>query len=118
MIGGLMSTSDDMTSKRLPILGSIPLLGALFRSNVRNTVRTELLIVLTPQVLINGVAMATTNTTLEVTREQLDRATFKDDRRKGQLEHQILEPLYPENTTNPPTALPPKNEPAPKPQQP
>ena len=35
-----------------------------FPGNVRNTVRTELLIVLTPQVLINGVAMPTTNTTL------------------------------------------------------
>ena len=118
MVGGLISSTDDFTSKRFPILGSIPLLGALFRSNVRNTVRTELLIVLTPQVLINGVAMPTTNTTLDMTREQLDRATFKTGKQKDSIERQILEPLYPGLKTNAPAILPPKEESVPKPPQP
>ena len=110
MIGGLIGTTDDSSSKKIPYLGDIPLLGFLFRSNARKTVRTELLIVLTPQVLINGAAMATTNTTLEVTREQLDRATFRKDGQNDPLERQILEPLYPDLKTNKPAALPAKNK--------
>jgi len=104
MVGGLMSTSDEFTTKRFPVLGSIPWLGNLFRSNIRNTTRTELLIVLTPQVLINGSVPATTNTTLNVTRDQLDSATFRDDVLRGAIERQILVPLYPALITNPPPA--------------
>jgi type II secretion system protein D len=108
MIGGLISTSDEFTTKRFPVLGTIPWIGALFRSNVRTSTRTELLIVLTPQVLINGVATPTTNTTLNVTREQLDRASFRDDSKEGALERQILEPLYPGLRTNTPAVTLPK----------
>ena len=35
LIGGLISTSDELTSKRMPLLGDIPVVGALFRSNVK-----------------------------------------------------------------------------------
>jgi hypothetical protein len=77
-----------------------------------------LLIVLTPQVLVNGAAIATTNTTLDVTREQLDRATFRQDGQNDPLERQILEPLYPGLKTNNPAALPSKNKSAPKQQAP
>jgi type II secretion system protein D len=107
LIGGLLSTSDELTSKSIPVLGQIPLLGALFRSNVKTSARTELLIVLTPEVLINGEAMPTTNSAISVTREQLDRSPIKHDYQSGPLYRQILGPLYPESNTNAPTALPP-----------
>jgi general secretion pathway protein D len=116
LIGGLISTSDELTSKRLPVLGSIPLLGALFRSNVKTSTRTELLIVLTPQVLINGEAIATTNSAISVTRDQLDRSSIKHDYQSGPLYREILGPLYPELNTNAPPALPPEEKPKPMPQ--
>jgi type II secretory pathway component GspD/PulD (secretin) len=107
LIGGLISTSDELTTKRMPVLGDIPLVGALFRSNVQTTTRTELLILLTPQVLINGEALATTNSSLAVTREQLDNSSIKHDYQSGPLYRQMLGPLYPEPGTNAPAAPPP-----------
>ena len=118
MIGGLIGSTDELTKKQFPFLGSVPLLGWLFRSTVRTVVRTELLIVLTPQVLINGVAVPTTNTTLNVTREQLDQATFRLESKEDRLDRQLLEPFYPNTKTNAPPAIPPKNDDAPKPPQP
>jgi type II secretory pathway component GspD/PulD (secretin) len=106
LIGGLISTTDELTSKKVPVLGSLPLLGPLFRSNIKTSTRTELLILLTPQVLINGEAMATTNSALSVTREQLDTSAIKHDYQSGPLYRQMLGPLYPESSTNAPAALP------------
>jgi type II secretory pathway component GspD/PulD (secretin) len=106
LIGGLISTDDELTRKSIPVLGQIPLLGALFRSDVKTSTRTELLILLTPQVLINGEAMATTNSALAVTREQLDRSGIKQDYHSDPLYRQMLEPFYPESNTNAPAAVP------------
>jgi len=106
LIGGLISTSDELTSKKMPVLGDIPLMGPLFRSNVKTSTRTELLILLTPQVLINGEAMPTTNSALSVTRQQLDTSAIKHDYQTGPLYRQMLAPLYPEPGTNAPAVLP------------
>jgi len=47
-----LSLSQEQTSRgRIPILGSIPLLGKLFRTKSRNDVRTELVIFITPRIL-------------------------------------------------------------------
>jgi len=117
LIGGLISTSDELTSKSVPVLGQIPLLGALFRSNVKTSTRTELLIVLTPEVLINGEAIPTTNSAISVTREQLDRSPIKHDYQSGPLYRQMLDPLYPESNTNAPTAIPSDEKPKTVPQK-
>ena len=85
LIGGLIGTPTNSPAKACPSLGQIPLLGPLFRSTVKTSTRTELLILLTPQVLINGEAIATTNSALSVTREQLDRSSIKDDYQIGLL---------------------------------
>src|SRR5439155_837735 len=53
IIGGLISSSDDNHTKKVPFLGDVPVLGALFRSKTKITERKELLILLTPQVLVN-----------------------------------------------------------------
>jgi type II secretory pathway component GspD/PulD (secretin) len=110
LIGGLISTTDELTSKKVPVLGDIPLVGVLFRSNVQTSTRTELLILLTPQVLINGEAMATTNSAISVTRDQLDNSSIKHDYQSGPLYRQMLGPLYPESGTNAPPALPPEEK--------
>jgi type II secretion system protein D len=54
IIGGLITTRDDIRESKVPILGDIPLLGLLFKSTTVVKERTELLIVLTPHVLRNG----------------------------------------------------------------
>lgn len=103
LIGGLISSSDDSNTKSIPFLGKIPLLGALFRSNSKNIQRTELLILLTPQVLANNDDPGTVRSANDMTREQLDRSTMKNNFKSGTMERQVLEPYYPELKTNAPS---------------
>jgi general secretion pathway protein D len=51
VIGGLMQDQNTTTLQKVPILGDIPLLGALFRRNQVEKTKTELLIFLTPHVV-------------------------------------------------------------------
>ena len=53
VIGGLITTQDEERQQKLPIIGDIPGLGMLFRTNTIIKNRTELLIILTPHVLRN-----------------------------------------------------------------
>jgi general secretion pathway protein D len=50
-LGGLISYSYNKTMNRIPLLGDIPLLGALFGSTSYNTTETELIVLLTPRII-------------------------------------------------------------------
>jgi type II secretion system protein D len=50
-IGGLMQNTRSDTTTKVPLLGDIPGLGALFRHKVTSNTKTELLIFLTPYVV-------------------------------------------------------------------
>ena len=54
MLGGLIQDSETVAKDAIPVLGSIPLLGNLFRSNNNVSVRTELIVFLTPQIIRNA----------------------------------------------------------------
>jgi general secretion pathway protein D len=51
ILGGLVSNADRNSRTKVPILGDIPILGRLFRSESKSTQRTELLVLITPYVL-------------------------------------------------------------------
>lgn len=51
IIGGLIAKDDTVTRDRVPLLGSIPLLGKLFRSESVTRQKREVIIVITPFVL-------------------------------------------------------------------
>jgi hypothetical protein len=51
VIGGLITSSDDRLTRKVPWLGDIPVLGYAFRYDARSTVRKELLIFLTPRLI-------------------------------------------------------------------
>lgn len=53
VLGGLVQTDYSLSSARVPILGSIPLLGAFFRNEDKSRKRTELLVLITPYVLMS-----------------------------------------------------------------
>ena len=55
-LGGLISTSQTKTSNGIPLLMDIPLLGQLFRSDNTIVERTELIVLVTPRVLLDGPA--------------------------------------------------------------
>ena len=70
VIGGLITTIDDKTENKVPLLGDIPVLGWLFKSTSVKKNRKELLIILTPTVLRN-VEEADTETAGQVRRMNL-----------------------------------------------
>jgi len=51
VIGGLMQDSKVETTRRVPILGDIPILGIPFRRKIKEDTKTELLIFVTPYVV-------------------------------------------------------------------
>lgn len=51
ILGGIMETDHTSTVQKIPLLGDIPIIGNLFRSTVKEDVKTELLIFLTPHVI-------------------------------------------------------------------
>lgn len=55
VIGGLIQTTQQNRKTKVPFLGDIPFLGIPFRSHDISNVRTELLVILTPQVVAGGV---------------------------------------------------------------
>jgi type IV pilus assembly protein PilQ len=58
VIGGIYEQEEADTRVQVPVLGRLPLLGPLFRTVGRDTRRTELLVFLTPQVLVSAPAGA------------------------------------------------------------
>ncbi len=62
VIGGLFREKTVATERKIPLLGDIPGIGILFRSNVDVTTREELVILLTPRVLNSGTFGATAET--------------------------------------------------------
>jgi type IV pilus assembly protein PilQ len=51
ILSGIIQESDQTTVAKVPILGDIPLLGALFRNTTKSTNRQEVVVLLTPQIL-------------------------------------------------------------------
>ncbi len=58
MIGGLLSEAQRTTENRIPILGSIPLLGGLFGHTRIDKVESELLVFVTPHIMIHPTELA------------------------------------------------------------
>ena len=71
VIGGLIANEKIDNDNKVPILGDIPLIGNAFKRTRKNTVKTELLIFLTPHV-INTPDELTSLSTAE--RQQLELA--------------------------------------------
>ena len=51
IIGGLIKEETINTTKKVPFLGSIPILGMAFRSTNNSTSKTEIVIFLTPRIV-------------------------------------------------------------------
>jgi type IV pilus assembly protein PilQ len=51
ILSGIIQESDRTTVSKTPILGDIPILGALFRSTNKTNQRQEVIVLLTPQIL-------------------------------------------------------------------
>jgi general secretion pathway protein D len=54
VLGGIMRSQVRTTTKKIPLLGDIPILGELFKSREKNEIKTELLVFLTPRIVRNA----------------------------------------------------------------
>ena len=116
VIGGLISTSDSKSTKKLPWLGDIPYMGALFRSSSVTRQRKELLILLTPQVLANVQTPVELQDPGELTRKIMDESVFKLRTDNDPMKDRLLGPIMPTNAP-PANSLTEPSAP-PKPQKP
>jgi len=51
VIGGLLDNRDTETFEKIPFLGDIPIIGKLFQSELKNKTNTELIVIVTPEVV-------------------------------------------------------------------
>jgi len=58
VIGGLIRESNTKTISKVPILGSIPLIGVLFRSKLDQKVKTELVVFINPTIVTDEIIKA------------------------------------------------------------
>jgi MSHA biogenesis protein MshL len=72
LIGGMMLANHSEQNYRVPLLGDIPLLGQLFRSQQKSDDRTELVILLRPIVIDSDAEWS------QMTGEEIDRAAKLD----------------------------------------
>jgi len=74
-ISGLLQDEEKKNLSQVPALGSIPVLGSLFRSTEFTTGRTELVVIVTPD-LLDGVEASRSGSTAAI----LDRALEREER--------------------------------------
>lgn len=51
ILGGIIRNSVTATTNKVPVLGDLPLLGSLFKTNSKTSNKTELLVLLTPRIV-------------------------------------------------------------------
>ena len=61
VIGGLTLDQEQTTKGKIPFFGDLPLLGGLFRSRKKTTVKTELVVFVTPRILQNSGEISSVN---------------------------------------------------------
>jgi type II secretory pathway component GspD/PulD (secretin) len=103
IIGGLISTTDDKRVKKMPVLGDIPYVGALFRSTKSTRERKELLIFLTPLVLANNQEKVPLEDPQRITQEIIRSSRFQKEIKRDELQRAIVDPILP---PEPPPAAP------------
>lgn len=73
VLGGLLEDVLRESEQRVPVLGSIPVLGALFRSQKTSKVKTNLLVFIRPKILRDAARISTeTNAKYNVIKDLLD----------------------------------------------
>ncbi|MYM28813.1 type IV pilus secretin PilQ [Duganella sp. CY15W] len=58
VLGGIYQQTERSTTDKVPLLGDVPILGYLFRSNTRTNDKTELLVFITPKIVADKLSTA------------------------------------------------------------
>ncbi|MCP4452012.1 MAG: type II and III secretion system protein, partial [Planctomycetes bacterium] len=60
MLGGILFQKDSLVKRKVPLLGDIPLVGAIFRHQQETQINNELIIFIIPEVIGDDAGMADT----------------------------------------------------------
>ena len=82
VIGGLVGTTDTKVESKVPILGDLPLIGALFRGTRTQSRKTNLMIFLTPHIIETEEDMAQVMRIKEAQRQEFLRRFYGKSRDK------------------------------------
>ena len=58
VIGGLIQENETKTVGKIPILGDLPIIGAVFRTSTTSKTKNELVIMITPKIINDGESIA------------------------------------------------------------
>lgn len=79
VIGGLMEDRKTDSVRKVPLLGDIPVLGALFRHREKDNTKTELLIFITPTVAANDKELVDISNEKKIENTMIDNVYSKKD---------------------------------------
>ena len=106
VLGGLLEDVLRESEQRVPVLGSIPVIGALFRAQKTAMVKTNLLIFIRPTILRDASQISTvTNAKYTVIKDILDQTNESGINLMPDTEGFALPPFEEANQTTTPTTL-------------
>jgi general secretion pathway protein D len=76
VLGGLVGSTDSESESKIPILGDLPLIGALFRNRSKTIRRTNLMVFLTPHIIDDEEDMAEVMRVKEAQRQEFMRRFY------------------------------------------
>jgi general secretion pathway protein D len=103
IIGGLMQRMNETTDSKIPLLGDIPGLGALFKRKIKDNVKRELLIFLTPHIVMHPSELAKLTAAEQSNTELVPKAFSQEE-----LDRFLRNGPEPDNAT-PPESAPEKS---------
>jgi len=91
VIGGLVATTETEAESKIPVLGDLPVIGALFRSKSRSSRKSNLLVFLTPHIIQDEATdMAEVMRVKEAQRQEFFRRFYGKSQSEQELELQRL----------------------------
>ena len=95
IIGGLISASEDSRKRKMPLMGSIPVLGHLFKNSRDVSDRKELLVLLTPQILTVQPLEVWEEDILDYSNKEIEESSMKDVFKDDKAKRAMFERVFP-----------------------
>ena len=112
ILGGIIRKTVTTDQRKVPILGDVPLLGQLFRSNVKTNAKTELLVFMRPRIVKSAEEAQRLRSENEQKMSPETRKSLKDYEQTGNNDSQRVKSGDPKVIPIPkPGENPPKNPP-------
>ena len=83
VVGGLVQQAENVRQDKLPGLGDLPVVGAMFRAAARNGKRSEIVMLITPHILSKTTPTPTISSTTPTTTTSLNNRINVDDTGTG-----------------------------------